>query len=169
MIWKTLSAIAIGVRGLEVQVLLGGPHRDFACSSSGRAFDKQIGVLYFSSSSCLCRWGVKPSVLNVSTTASNGAHLKERLPWQQDADKWDRTKTHELNSRGNPRSQQRKDSPWRRYDMVVAGPSQMHRYGENFWCRNSWVDKRNCFVSSRESFVGANPTCGSILRMISSS
>ena len=32
-----------------------------------------------------------------------------------------------------------------------------------FECRNSWVDKRNCFVSSRESFVGANPTCGSIL------
>ena len=59
---KDISSIAIGVRGLEVQVLLGGPHRDFACSSSGRAFDKQIGVLYFSSS-CLCRWGVKPSVL----------------------------------------------------------------------------------------------------------
>ena len=82
---------------MEVRVLSGGPHRDFACSSIGRAFDKQIGVLYFSSS-YLCRWGVKPSVLNVSTTASNGAHLKERLSWRQDADKWDRTKTHEPNS-----------------------------------------------------------------------
>ena len=39
-------------------------------------------------------------MLNVSTTASNGAHLKERLPWRQDADKWDRTKTHEPNSWG---------------------------------------------------------------------
>ena len=49
-------------------------------------------------------------MLNVSTTANYGAYLKERLPQQQDADKWDKTKTHELNSRGNPRSQQRKNS-----------------------------------------------------------
>ena len=43
----TISNNAIGIRVLEVRVLSGGPHRDFACSSSGRAFDKQIGVLFF--------------------------------------------------------------------------------------------------------------------------
>lgn len=70
-------------------------------------------------------------MLNVSTTASNGAHLKERLPVIADADKWDRTETHEPNSWGKFLEASSVKIAMKIY-VVVAGPSQMHRCGEIF-------------------------------------
>lgn len=69
-------------------------------------------------------------MLNVSTTTSNGAHLKERLPVIADADKWDRTETHEPNSWRKSFEASGVKIAMKIY-VVVAGPSQMHRYGEN--------------------------------------
>lgn len=71
-------------------------------------------------------------MLNVSTTASNGAHLKERLPVIADADKWDRTETHEPNSWRKSFEASSVKIAMKIY-VVVAGPSQMHRCGEECW------------------------------------
>ena len=69
-------------------------------------------------------------MLNVSTTASNGAQLKERLPVIADADKWDRTETHEPNSWRKSFEASSVKIAMKIY-VVVAGPSQMHRCDEN--------------------------------------
>lgn len=70
-------------------------------------------------------------MLDVSMTASNGAHLKERLPVIADADKWDRIETHEPNSWRKSFEASRVKIAMKIH-VVVAGPSQMHRCGEIF-------------------------------------
>ena len=98
-------------------------------------------------------------MLNVSTTASNGAHLKERLPVIADADKWDRTETHEPNSWRKSFEASSVKIAMKIY-VVVAGPSQMHRCGEILMppCLSS---DRNRLVSDRETHGCANQPGGS--------